>query len=135
MFHYCITIRKTQFPNFIHYYEDFEKAFTEKYSKIILYYEGHFEPEAGLHYHAIFKSSKSVHINQLHQFLGKGYNLRFELTRSISDWTSYIKKSRTETSLINSEHAIEKSFDCANNQHQRFSKSANAQAFATLFDK
>lgn len=106
MYYYAFTLRKTQYPAFISFYEKqlirWRKLFP--LCRFLYYYE----ETSGLHVHGMIKSPDKIYIKNCGIHPGKGYNLDFKLCKSVSAWGAYISKDHhKETSLINSEHELE----------------------------
>lgn len=102
MYYYELTIRKTAHPVWIVDYEDFFKQFKVKYNFATVEYA--YEPERGLHSHALVTSPRRIYVNRFHP--GFGWNLSFTTVRNRFAWDNYMAKQfNKQPALINYEYS------------------------------
>lgn len=103
MYHYALTVRRTELPVWIKHYDDFLERFRSIYPRADC--QEHYESTSGLHFHAIIYSPTRIYINKIHP--GKGWNIDFKPVKNVKRWKAYItKEAHLETNLINEEYRL-----------------------------
>jgi len=106
MYYYAFTLRKSLMPAFISFYEKQLARWHTLFPLAQIDYR--YESTSGLHLHGMIKTPKKIYITNSGIHPGKGWSLDFSLVLNIQTWINYMnKQSSSETTLINTEHALE----------------------------